>query len=74
MNEHQDDIVYSHGSNTGHTFNFEDVKILERQKNVNVRRQLEGIHTYQNNGTINRALDINEIYKVLFSRNNGNCF
>ena len=61
MKEHQFDIVkkkamskvYKHTAETGHSFNFDDVKILDDTSNVRVRRQLESTHTHLQTNSIN---------------------
>ena len=70
MKEHQSDIlkkkpvskIYCHTAETGHSFDFENVRILDSCSNVRVRRQLESAHTYLQSNSINRAIEFNSIY------------
>ena len=71
INEHKKDIekkkpnsnVYMHVQNTaGHTFDFDGAQILVKSNNKYVRKRLEGIHTFQESNTLNRAWEVNPIY------------
>ena len=70
MAEHQRDIrlkkplskVFEHVRSTGHEFDFEGLKILDKSSNVGVRKQLESIHSSLQGQTINRRLNINSTY------------
>ena len=74
MSEHQRDIrnkksaskVYEHVRNTGHSFNFEDVSVLDNCAHRKTRLHLESIHTFKENNSINRALILNDTYQPLF--------
>ena len=59
-----------HSASTGHSFDFENVKILTFEKNVLKRRILECIFINQNKNAINFRTDLasfNEIYRLVIS-------
>ena len=77
MTEHKRDIrvkrttskVFQHIKNTRHThtFDFENVSVLEKCTNEKVRLHLESIHTYSRCNTLNRSKTLNSAYKPLFA-------
>ena len=77
MREHQNDIVkakqvskvYNHVNETGHSFNFDNVTVLDNCQSVKVRLQLECIHTELQSNSINRSLNMNSIYHSVINRN-----
>ena len=78
MTEHQRDItnkkkvskVYEHVSRTGHSFNFDNVSVLDNCSNRKTRLHLESIHTYKQTNSINRSLILNSTYQPLFKSEN----
>ena len=74
MAEHQRDIathkqaskVYEHTNVTGHSFDFENVKILDNCSHKKVRLHLESVHTYKEPNSINRSLGMDSAYRPLF--------
>ena len=76
--EHQKDIemdrllskVAEHVKDTGHSFNFPGVSILESCASKPVRKQLESIHTYLQPNSINRSLILNNQYFSVFTKDN----
>ena len=73
MCEHQRDIVtqkrvskvYNHASDTGHGFDFDNVKVLDNCSHYKVHLHLESIHTHQQPNPINRSLTLNIYYPSL---------
>ena len=69
MREHQRDIVtqkrvskvYNHVSDTGHDFDFDNVKVLDNCSHYKVRLHLESIHTHLQPNPINRSLTRQQI-------------
>ena len=68
MDEHKRDIekkkeisnVFEHiNNNDGHSFNFSEVKVLDRSDNKIIRRRLEGIYTHKEINSLNRAWEFN---------------
>ena len=52
-----------HVRNTaGHTFDFHGIQIIDRSCNIYVRQRLEGIYTFKESNTLNRAWEINPVY------------
>ena len=55
INEHKKDVrkgnersnVYQYVRDTGHEFNFEEVKVLDNEDHAIRRRYLEGVHLYK---------------------------
>ena len=74
MREHQRDIVsqkciskvYNHVNETGHTFDFDNVRVLDNCSHSKVRLHLESMHTHMQSNPINRSLTLNNIYHPLF--------
>ena len=70
MQEHKKDIetkkpcskVAMHVENTGHSFNFQNISVLDSCESTRVRKQLEGVYTYIHKDTINRAITLNDSY------------
>ena len=54
--------VYAHVRDFGHSFDFDNAKVLETCSDNRLRRQLESVHTYLQQNPINRAIDFNWIY------------
>ena len=75
VNEHKEDVrkqkmlsnVYMHSRDNNHSFDFNNVNVLDRHSNANSRKQLESIYTFKSELTINRAYDLNDIYSPLFA-------
>ena len=80
MREHQSDIlkakpvskVYSHVNASGHSFDFQNVRILDSSQHVKIRLQLESIHTELQSNPINRSLTLNNIYHPIFHSSSNN--
>ena len=77
MKEHQNDIenqkpashVFQHtNNNPGHTFDFDNIKVLDNENNLRSRRQLEGVHSFMNKDSINKCLPVNNAYKQFLVR------
>ena len=76
MEEHKKDIetakialhVYQHVDSFDHTFDFENVKILDSSNNPDVRLHLESLHTYMQTGSINKSIYLNNTYKKFLPR------
>ena len=74
--EHKKDIqkrnplsnVYHHVRDTGHAFNFEDVKIVGKEQEKFKRKYLESVHTAMNAKSINRSHELNQMYQPLLRR------
>ena len=70
MREHQNDIVkaksvskvFNHVDQTGHSFDFDNVKVLDLASHVKTRLHLESIHTKLQPNSINRSLTLNSAY------------
>ena len=66
IDEHKKDIVigkenslvYQHFRDTGHSFKFEETKVLQHNQNVWHRRRLESFYTLHHQNSINRAYDV----------------
>ena len=78
MKEHQNDvsngkpaskIVQHINDHNGHSFDFENIHILANEGNPHVRRQLEGIHSFMQNASINQYLPVKESYKPFLFQN-----
>lgn len=77
MKEHQRDIVnkkkvskvYEHVNTTKHSFDFENVRILDNCSHRKARLHLESVHTYMQHNTINRSLTLDNTYKPLLQNN-----
>ena len=75
MAEHQRDIlikksaskVYEHVRETGHSFNFDQVSVLDNCSHKKTRLHLECIHTYKEPNSINRSLILNSTYRPIFA-------
>ena len=75
MKEHQADIikkkpvskVYMHTANTGHGFDFDNVKVLDSYSNLRTRRQLESVHYHLQSNSINRAIDLNSLHFAIIN-------
>ena len=72
MKEHQNDIsvrkpaskIYQHvNNNQGHSFDFNNVRILAHERYVHTRRHLEGVHSYMKTSSINQYFPVNNAYK-----------
>ena len=77
MEEHQNDIlqkkpaskIFQHvNENPGHSFDFNNVRILGNEKNLHTRRLLEGVHSYMETSSINQYLPVNGSYKQFLPR------
>ena len=42
-------------------------KVLDKCNNVTIRKRLEAVHTVKTNDTLNRALDIHQIFLPLIN-------
>ena len=51
-NQTNDNEIPFHHATTGHSFKFEDTKILERERNKFRRMVLEGMHIYSNKDSV----------------------
>lgn len=68
--EHKKDVtrknersnVYHHVRDTGHSFDFQGIKILDREEKRKPRKNLESVHTKLNNNTINRFIELSDVY------------
>ena len=68
--EHQKDVrngsalsnVFQHTSASSHSFNFNEMKVLDREECKRKRKMLESVYTAKNVGAINRCIDLNEVY------------
>jgi hypothetical protein len=77
--EHMKDIekknvrsnVYHHVRDTGHSFDHEGAKILDREECTKKRKQLESVYTLINHDSINRACDLNEMYHPIIQKHWG---
>ena len=66
IEEHKKDVrigkensqVFQHSRDTGHTFNFNEAKVLQQNQNVWHRRRLESFYTLQHQNSINGAYDV----------------
>lgn len=58
--------VYNHFRTTDHPFNYDLVKMLAQDRKINALKQLERVYTLNNGYTINRAVDIHQIYQPVF--------
>ena len=73
MNEHKRDIVnkkktskvFEHVSTTKHSFDFDNVSVLDNCSHKKVRLHLESVHSYMQPNSINRSLSLNSAYKPL---------
>ena len=76
MNEHKKDIekkkdtsqIYQHIGATGHTFDFDGVKILHKNQNMTTRRILESYYTHADGNSINRAFDVNQAFVPIVNK------
>ena len=59
--------MYQHAQTTGHLFDFVNVKVLDKETNMRVRKHLESVHTHLNSNALNRAVDLNEAYHILLN-------
>ena len=74
MAEHRRDIVtrkrtskvFEHANETGHNFDFDNVRILDNCNHKKVRLHLESVHTYMEPNSINRSLIMDTAYRPLF--------
>lgn len=74
MREHQRDVVtqkcvskvYNHVNDTGHAFDFDNVRVLDNCSHSKVRLHLESMHTHMQSNPLNRSLTLNNIYHPLF--------
>ena len=74
MAEHRRDIanrkqtskVFEHVNGTGHSFDFDNVEILDNCNHKKVRLHLESVHTYMEPNSINRSLGMDSAYRPLF--------
>ena len=74
MAEHQRDIrnkkaaskVYEHVKETGHSFKFDHVSVLDNCPQRKTRLHLESIYTFNEPNSINRSLILNETYRTVF--------
>ncbi|XP_043469746.1 uncharacterized protein LOC122503318 [Leptopilina heterotoma] len=70
INEHKkvndNSVVYRHCINFNHDFDWENVKVLDNEKNFIKRRISEMIHIKTNHSTINRKEDILTLNKTFF--------
>ena len=74
MTEHQRDItnrkqaskVFEHVRDTGHSFDFENVSVLDNCQHKKVRLHLESVHSYIETNSINRSLIMDNAYRPLF--------
>ena len=62
INEEPNSQIYQHKNLTGHAFDFENVKILATEENPSTRRFLEAGHSKIKTKSINRKIDIPEIF------------
>ena len=59
--------VYDHTrKENGHSFDFGNVEVIDRESNKFVRKRLEGIYTHTEDNPLNKAWEINPIYHSLF--------
>ena len=76
MTEHERDtrtkkpnsLVYQHHAETGHSFKFDEVKIIHKCTNTFTRRVLESYHTHAEPNAINRAYDVNQAFIPLVNK------
>lgn len=74
MAEHQRDIrnkkaaskVYEHVKETGYSFKFDQVSVLDNCPQRKTRLHLESIYTFNEPNSINRSLILNETYRTVF--------
>ena len=77
VQEHRRDVekrkplskVFSHVNDTGHTFDFDDVSILDSCGSAKIRKQLEGVYTVMNSNSLNRAINLNHLYHPIINQN-----
>ena len=78
MKEHERDVtnqkpaskIFQHvDGNQGHSFDFENVHVLANEKNLHVRRQLEGIYSFMQPSSINQYILVKNSYKQFLSIN-----
>ena len=50
--------IFQHIRDSGHTFNFKEVQVIQQSKNVHTRRQLEAFYSETTDNTINRHVDV----------------
>ena len=73
VSEHKDDIVkkihtsnvYHHVRDTSHSFDFNNVKILDKCNNVTSRKYIESCHTLTHHNSFNRSYDLPILYHPL---------
>ena len=73
MREHQNDVikgkrltkVYGHVNQTGHTFDFDNIKVYDSSSSVKTRLQLESIYTCLEPNPINRSVTLPSAYHPL---------
>ena len=69
VNGKQVSKVYNHVNETGHSFNFDNVSVLDYCQSVKVRLQLECVHTELQSNSMNRSLNMNSFYLSVINRN-----
>ena len=52
---------------TGHGFDFDNVKVLDSYSNLRTRRQLESVHYHLQSNSINRAIDLNSLHFAIIN-------
>ena len=70
LNEHKKDIekcMHACKNTVGHTFDGD--QIMGKVNNKYVRNRLEGIHTFKESDTLNRAWEVNPIYSSIYLQN-----
>ena len=75
MQEHRKDVerkkqaskISNHVEATGHSFDFENVSVLDSCSSAKTRRLLEGVHTALRPNSINRAIQLPESYFAILN-------
>jgi len=58
--------TYQHiALNTDHSFDFDSVKVIDKEERPRIRKILEGIHSVKNPSVINRFRELNALYHPL---------
>ena len=57
-NAYEQSQIFQHIRDSGHTFNFKEVQVIQQSKNVHTRRQLEAFYSETTDNTINRHVDV----------------
>ena len=72
MKEHQKDIsnckpaskIFQHvNNNPSHSFDFDNLRVLANEKNLHVRRHLEGVHSHMQPSSINLYIPVKNSYQ-----------